>query len=187
MYILNLLKKKRETRGEKGQAIVEFALVFPMFLLIIFGIIDFSWIGYQKASFEYGYMQASWYVSAEDLNDYDTLEKTPSQKTYTGTIVADILREDIEGSSLGIKPESLSVRNARAKLYNKEGGFKVPGATGRGDNEAYGITRYMDISAFIDYEVQPLTFLGRTLFGDNFSFTKALDRTRVVRRQTRSE
>ena len=114
------------------------------------------------------------------------IKKKPDN-TYTGTIVADILREDIEGSSLGIKPESLSVRNARAKLYNKEGGFKVPGATGRGDNEAYGITRYMDISAFIDYEVQPLTFLGRTLFGDNFSFTKALDRTRVVRRQTRSE
>ena len=187
MYRLNIFKKKNTFLKESGQALIEFALVFPLFLLILFAIIDFGWIGYQKASFEYGYMQASWYVSADDLNDYDTLENTPSKKTYIGSVVADVLREDLEDSSIGIIPTNLSVRNARATLYNEKGSFSVPGPSGKADNEAEGITRYMDVSASIVYEVQSLTFLGKTLFGDNFSFKKDLDRTRVVRRQTRSE
>lgn len=179
-------KRKKTTLKESGQGIVEFALVFPIFLVIIFAIIDFGWIGYQKASFEYGYIQASWYVSANDLNDYDDLERVGSEKTYEGAILSDLLREDMKNSSLGVNSTKLSIRDAKAVLHNKEGKFNVSELDGS-EVEAYGITRYMDLTASIDYEVQPLTFLGRSLFGENLSFTKDLNRTRVVRRQVRSE
>ncbi len=173
---------------ESGQAILEFALIFPMFLLILFGIIDFGWIGYQRMSFEYGYIQSSWYISAGDLNDYDLLEEVPSRSLYSGAIVADLLREGLEDSSLGIMPKKLSIKNAKATLYNKKEEFKVPGRDELGVlNEGYGITRYMDINALIDYEIQPLTFVGRLFFGDNVTFEKELGRTRVVSRQIRTE
>lgn len=179
-------KRKKTNLEESGQAIVEFALVLPIFIMILFAIVEFSWIGYQKASFEYGYIQASWYVSANDLNDYDDLEKIPSEAIYKGSIVSDTLREDMEDSSLGVNPTKLSIRDAEAKLYNEKGTFKVIGQDGS-EVDAYGITRYMDLTANIDYEIQPLTFFGKSLFGDNLSFTKDLDRTRVVRRQVRTE
>ncbi|MFW5649593.1 MAG: TadE family protein [Candidatus Alkaliphilus sp. MAG34] len=191
MYIFEKvigLNSKNVYSKESGQAILEFALIFPVFLLILFGIIDFGWIGYQRMSFEYGYIQSSWYISAGDLNDYDLLEDVPSENLYTGAIVADLLREGLENSSLGIMPKKLGVKNARATLYNKKEEFKVPGRNELGVlNEGYGITRYMDVNALIDYEIQPLTFVGRTFFGDNITFKKELNRTRIVSRQIRTE
>ena len=191
MYIFEKvigLNSKNVYSKESGQAILEFVLIFPVFLLILFGIIDFGWIGYQRMSFEYGYIQSSWYISAGDLNDYDLLEDVPSENLYTGAIVADLLREGLENSSLGIMPKKLGVKNARATLYNKKEEFKVPGRNELGVlNEGYGITRYMDVNALIDYEIQPLTFVGRTFFGDNITFKKELNRTRIVSRQIRTE
>ncbi len=45
--------KKRRTRrwlrrGEDGQAMLEFALVLPIFLLILCGILDFGWLYYNQ-------------------------------------------------------------------------------------------------------------------------------------------
>lgn len=39
---------KRFCKNEKGQALVEFALVLPFLLVILFGIIDFGWIYYNQ-------------------------------------------------------------------------------------------------------------------------------------------
>ena len=46
--MLKLIRKRRE-KGEKGQALVEFALLVPIFLILLFAIVDFgmgfySWI-----------------------------------------------------------------------------------------------------------------------------------------------
>ncbi len=47
--MLNLIRRRREKKGEKGQALVEFALLVPIFLILLFAIVDFgmgfhSWI-----------------------------------------------------------------------------------------------------------------------------------------------
>lgn len=39
---------KRLRRGESGQAMLEFALILPIFLLILCGIIDFGWLFYNQ-------------------------------------------------------------------------------------------------------------------------------------------
>ncbi|MBQ6711114.1 MAG: pilus assembly protein [Clostridia bacterium] len=39
---------KRFVRSEKGQAIVEFALVLPLLLALLCGIIDFGWLYYNQ-------------------------------------------------------------------------------------------------------------------------------------------
>ena len=46
--MLKLIRRRRE-KGEKGQALVEFALLIPIFLIMVFSIVDFgmgfySWI-----------------------------------------------------------------------------------------------------------------------------------------------
>lgn len=39
-------------RGEDGQAMVEFALVLPIFMLILCGILDFGWMFYNQLSLD---------------------------------------------------------------------------------------------------------------------------------------
>lgn len=41
-------KYRKKLRDEDGQAMVEFALVLPIFLLIVCGIIDFGWLFYNQ-------------------------------------------------------------------------------------------------------------------------------------------
>ena len=54
--MIKLIRARRKN-GEKGQALVEFALLFPIFLLLLFAIIDFgmgfySWITVTNAARE---------------------------------------------------------------------------------------------------------------------------------------
>ncbi len=179
--------QKRINSTESGQSIVEFGLVLPLFLLILFFIIDFGWLAYQRASFEYGYIQASWSVSAADLGDTDFLEDVPSEATYSGAIVADTIRDDLKNSCWGISSDNLSVTNAQAILYNIEESFAVPGRKPNEPVMAVSRTRYMNLSAVLRYDVQPITYVGKLFFGNTVSFEKDLNRTRVVRTQSRSE
>ena len=41
-------RTRRRLRGEDGQAMLEFALVLPIFLLILCGILDFGWLYYNQ-------------------------------------------------------------------------------------------------------------------------------------------
>ena len=42
--------RSKKNKREDGQAMVEFALVLPIFLLILCGIIDFGWLFYNQLS-----------------------------------------------------------------------------------------------------------------------------------------
>ncbi|MBR7073029.1 MAG: pilus assembly protein [Eubacterium sp.] len=46
------MRSRKKGRKESGQAIVEFALVLPLFLLLVMGILDFGWLFYNYISFE---------------------------------------------------------------------------------------------------------------------------------------
>lgn len=46
------MKNRKRKRRESGQAIVEFALVLPFFLLLVMGILDFGWLFYNYISVE---------------------------------------------------------------------------------------------------------------------------------------
>ena len=49
---MNTMKKRKKNRRESGQAIVEFAIVLPLFMLLVMGIIDFGWLFYNYISVE---------------------------------------------------------------------------------------------------------------------------------------
>ena len=45
--------------GERGSSAVEFALVFPLFLILFFGIVEFSWYMLQKSLLSYAVNQGA--------------------------------------------------------------------------------------------------------------------------------
>lgn len=69
--MLKIRQKKRKHKGEDGQAMVEFALVLPIFLLILCGIIDFGWLFYNQLSLNNACREGARYAvvnTAEDLS-----------------------------------------------------------------------------------------------------------------------
>lgn len=175
-------------KKETGQGMVEFAIVFPIFFMMLLFIIEISWVTYQRSIFDQGYIYSGWSVTAGDLNDGDPMEVIPSQSVYTGSIVADPIRNSVSQSSLwGFIPGNFSVTNAKAVLYNKQDEFDVPGRNPSDIVPAISRTRYMDLKAELSYQVYPLTFFGRQLFGNRITMRKELVCTRIVGSQHRSE
>ncbi len=65
-----LRRKTRVATHEKGQAMVEMAMVLPILLLLLCGIIDFGWICYNNLSLSYCSREGARYgiVHADDAN-----------------------------------------------------------------------------------------------------------------------
>ena len=63
-------------REESGQAVVEFALAFPLLLLILCGILDFGWIYMNQYRIEYAAFTGARYagIHAPDSDDDEALE-----------------------------------------------------------------------------------------------------------------
>ena len=175
-------------KKECGQALVEFALVLPLFLAMVLFIIEVGWIIIQRTVFDQGYMYSSWSVTADKLGDSDTLDETPSHAIYYGTVVIDAMMDGLKESDLwGFEPGNVSIINAEADLYNMEETYHVPGRTPADVILAVNRTRYMDLSADISYSITPLTFFGRFLFDNSITVEKEISCTRVVASQHRSE
>ncbi len=181
MYLSKLKK-------EEGQTLVEFAIVVPLLLLIIFSIIEFGWFGYQMNLFNQGYMHASWDVTAAELNDLNPITAVGGTATYDGSLVEDLIRNAIKESSLwGFEEANLTVTNGKAVLTNTESTFAVPGRKSGEVINATTITRSMKLTATITYQIKPLIGFGEVFFGNSITMKKELDCVRVVGSQHRSE
>ena len=180
--------QKRGIKEECGQAALEFALVLPVFLFILFAIIEFGWVAFQTMSFSRGVNNARWDITAETLNDTDPLTDELSTKTYSGGDVGDLIAGAVKDSSLWAFQEgNLSVVNAKAILSNKKSEFKVPGIEEGEQAEAATITRYMELQADLSYRVYPITGLGSWFFGsDGLELHRSIDCRRVIGSQHRS-
>lgn len=180
-------QREKGCAGESGQSMVEFALVLPLFLLIVLFIIDSGWISYQKSSFDHGYHQASWSISASELGDSDALESVPSECVYSGAGVTELVRREMHTGTVQIDDSNLTILNAQARLYNKEESFQVPGSSPGEVLNGKKWTRYLDLTATVEYSVKPITYVGTIFFGDSFVVKKQLSQTKIVRAQLRSE
>lgn len=59
-------------KGEDGQAMVEFALILPIFLLILCGIIDFGWLFYNQLSLNNACREGARYAVVNTADNADT-------------------------------------------------------------------------------------------------------------------
>jgi Flp pilus assembly protein TadG len=94
--MLNLIRRRRE-KGEKGQAIVEFALLVPIFLILLFAIVDFgmgfySWITVTNSAREgarLGAVQATEQQIIDRVHDASDLINEDTKMIVTVTNSAD--------------------------------------------------------------------------------------------------
>lgn len=66
-------------KSEKGQAMVEFALVLPLLLLLLFGIIDFGWIFANQLLANNAVREAARYTA---IHYYDSSADNDQQAAY---------------------------------------------------------------------------------------------------------
>ncbi|OBT13867.1 pilus assembly protein TadE [Vibrio sp. UCD-FRSSP16_10] len=97
---------------QKGVALVEFAVVFSLFLLIIFTIIDFALFGYVKLTMQHAVREGARYAvtgrTDMDLSDDPIREQAVLEKisqSSSGILekvmnIDDIRVEDIDGNAL---------------------------------------------------------------------------------------
>ena len=177
---------KRVKHSESGQALVEFALTLPLFLAMVFFVIDFGWISYQEFAFEQGYMSAGWRITAGSVGDVFPADENPSPATFSGAAVADPLKVYIVNSAWGLIGSNLTVTNAQADFSNTTEHFTVPGRTGI-PVQASSYTRSMRTVATIQYTINPLTFMGQLIFGSSVLIEKDFECDRIVATAQRSE
>ena len=165
-------------RKESGQALVEYALVLPVFLAVLCMIIDCAWIGYQYICFDYSYREASWELSVPGDND------AGKEYKLTGQNAAELLIANMEATALGIDREYLSIDTgggdaALIDLWSVKKTDQYPAATRPNYETGTNYWRYMHIKAKLTYEVHPPTPVGQALFGNHLTYTKNLDKTRL--------
>lgn len=193
--MFKILKKRWADTGKRrtsGQALVEFALVFPLFIMILFAIIDFGWMAYQKAAFDYSRIHTSWDYAGLDVGNpssttfnwsYEQTDPTKSQ-TYT-TGVQDAVYESIKKApSIGFDTSELTVTNAKVTISNVPSESTVPDRKQPDPDptKATKVTRQARLEATVRYNVKPI--IG--LLIKPVEVTEKIDVTHVVGNQTRT-
>lgn len=144
----------RRIAGERGQAATEYALVLPLFLALVFGIMDFGWMGYQMASFNYAYTHAGWSVVAADMVDYDYTATRTGR--ISSAVAAEAVADEIGARALpGYDPACLTVTVTDAALTNITSTYGVPDRWGN-RAEGTGVTRTLTVDAQVSYTARPL-------------------------------
>jgi len=176
--MFKILKKRWADTGKRrtsGQALVEFALVFPLFIMILFAIIDFGWMAYQKAAFDYSRIHTSWDYAGLDVGN-------PSSTTFDSTRVQAAVKASIaKAPSIGFDASELTVTNAKVTISNVPSESTVPDRK-NDPTKATKVTRQARLEATVKYNVKPI--IG--LLIKPVEVTEKIDVTHVVGNQTRT-
>ena len=192
--MIEILKRRWADTGKRrtsGQALVEFALVFPLFIMILFAIIDFGWMAYQKAAFDYSRIHTSWDYAGLDVGNpsstifewsYEKTDPTESSMTYDDARVQDAVKASIKKApSIGFDANELTVTNAKVTIPNVPSESTVPDRN-LDATKATKVTRQARLEATVRYNVKPI--IG--LLIKPVEVTEKIDVTHVVGNQTRT-
>lgn len=161
-------------RSEEGQSLVEFALVFPILLAIVFGIIDAGWMGYQAAAFNYSYAHASWDIASSRIVDYDY--QATGRGIIPDSVAAAAIKESLGKSALpGYDAESVVVIVDEVSLENQQSSYMIPDRNGS-EVPATRVERSLSVKATVTCNTKPL--VGYSLFST--SVEKELEFDRLV-------
>ena len=166
---------QRLSKSEKGQALVEFAMVLPIYLFLLFLIINMGWIMFQYFSFDYAYREAAYEMVVID--------------EATGAAANESIKSAIIDKASWLDGDNLTVDNARIKVeYNEEVPYYTPMLE---DGKLYTLKQlqtwvYAEITADIQYDIKFLV-----PFGDDFisqiTVNKELIKERVERTQDNTD
>lgn len=92
--------RRKRDKKEDGQAMVEFALILPVFLLILCGILDFGWLFYNQLSLNNACREGARYAVVNTAEDAGTQAIINHIENSTTTVFAnDGVRIEVEYSS----------------------------------------------------------------------------------------
>ena len=164
--MIEILKRRwasTSKRRTSGQALVEFALVFPLFIAILFAIIDFGWMAYQKAAFDYSRIHTSWDYAGLDVNnpssttiDWKYTDAPNTKRTYDSDDVRKAVKDSIaKAPSIGFDTNELNVTSASVTMSNIPSDSTVPDREGHA-TKATKITRQAQLKATVKYRIKPI-------------------------------
>ncbi|MBR6620689.1 MAG: pilus assembly protein [Clostridia bacterium] len=78
----------KKQKREEGQAMVEFALILPIFLLILCGIIDFGWLFYNQLSLNNACREGARYAVVHTDENADTQSIINHIENISSTVFA---------------------------------------------------------------------------------------------------
>ena len=79
---------RRKLKREDGQSMVEFALILPIFLLILCGIIDFGWLFYNQLSLNNACREGARYAVVHTDENADTQSIINHIENISSTVFA---------------------------------------------------------------------------------------------------
>lgn len=157
----------RLKKSEKGQGMVEFALVFPMFIFICLFIIEVGWIAYNYISFDYTYRVASWEIRPKYNND----EENP--RGLSGHEVEDLIHTKLKEN--GLSTSGIEIKDATISFNTKiEDVVEING------RKEQARKYYMEIKGDMTKKVPLITPVGKMFMGSSFLLTKKLDKLRLL-------
>jgi Flp pilus assembly protein TadG len=91
-------RDRRRTRGDRGVALVEFAIVMPLFFLLVFGIMEFGYAYFQQLDLRHGAREGARLAAV----NYKTTA-TPSASDQTTEIVNELCDRMDSGTSISVR------------------------------------------------------------------------------------
>ncbi|MEA5050182.1 MAG: TadE/TadG family type IV pilus assembly protein [Oscillospiraceae bacterium] len=95
-------------RSEKGQAMVEFALVLPLLLLLLCGIIDFGWIFYNNIMVDNAAREAARY-SAIHVYDDGAFNSGDTADARTAALASSPILPDTLTATVAVSGDAVTV------------------------------------------------------------------------------
>jgi Flp pilus assembly protein TadG len=160
-----------ELKQKKGQALLEFALVFPIFMILVFGIMDTGWVLFKYLEFDYGYRNASWVMSISYSSD--------SPMTITGSTANNAIKSAVVSILPTIDKNNLSTSSSQIYCWTEKKTYYTP-KIGGGKDTHIRSWRYARITSSLSYKVNLLTPVGQIFYGPDITITKSINKKRLL-------
>lgn len=177
VIILSLMNINSDFKNsEKGQVMVEFAIVIPIFLLILFFLMDLGWIMYQKVMLDYTCRQIAWDL---DLGEDETwVMRNMRPIVYKNNSANKLLKKQFDKNNQGtyIDINSISISDGKIGVYPGRKNYRYKGG-GFSADVNYKTTT-LEIQGKIKYKIEPLTPIAKSFFRNGIILTNKLYKAR---------
>lgn len=172
-----------KSRREKGQAMVEYAVVLPIFLLVVMFLIEVGWVSYQKVIFDYTCRNAAWEIGNVNFEGYEGFTWPKWFKGAEDNVLkyGSLQELDVSSSNRVIKEyfsiandkttgdidvDYVTVNNGSVSIYPGEKHYKNKAPKGSPEedqriNDTAFKTTSIEVDAKIQYKLQTITPVNR--------------------------
>lgn len=206
----NVLKFKK---NEKGQAMVEYAIVLPIFLLVMMFLMEIGWITYQKVIFDYtcrntaweigniqvkgyeGFTWPRWFSNAEEhVMNYKTVTVIPTSNS--NGVIKEYFSIANDNTTGHIDTDNITVSNGKVSIYPGDKHYRNKKPMGEDPEIQQEVqdnifrTTNIEIEGKIEYVVQtitPVNQLCEKIFGQPIKLTNNLYKVKRNRMKLKNQ